>query len=107
PDAPLSKGCKPPESAGSRADSHAQGAYAPRSVRDASRLDDRSERFFMSKRRRGLIMVVTGDGKAKTTSALGLAFRALANGFKVFMVQYIKGKWKTGEKQLADLLQPQ
>src|SRR6266403_1014906 len=58
-----------------------------------------------NKRRRGLIMVVTGDGKGKTTSALGLVFRALGNGFKVFMVQYIKGKWKTGEKKLADLLQ--
>ena len=58
----------------------------------------------MSKRRRGLIMVVTGNGKGKTTSALGLAFRALGSGFRVFMVQYIKGKWKTGEKKLADLL---
>src|SRR6266403_1228289 len=57
-----------------------------------------------NKRRRGLIMVVTGNGKGKTTSALGLAFRALGNGFKVFMVQYVKGKWKTGEKKLADLL---
>ncbi len=57
-----------------------------------------------NKRRRGLIMVVTGDGKGKTTSALGLAFRALGNGFRVFIVQYIKGKWKTGEKKLADLL---
>jgi cob(I)alamin adenosyltransferase len=56
------------------------------------------------KRRRGLILVVTGNGKGKTTSALGLAFRALGNGFRVFMVQYIKGKWKTGEKKLADLL---
>jgi cob(I)alamin adenosyltransferase len=56
------------------------------------------------KRRRGLILVVTGEGKGKTTSALGLAFRALGNGFRVFMVQYIKGKWKTGEKKLADLL---
>src|SRR5438876_8110204 len=58
----------------------------------------------MSKRRRGLIMVVTRDGKGKTTSALGLVFRALGNGFRVFMVQYIKGKWKTGEKKFADLL---
>jgi cob(I)alamin adenosyltransferase len=57
-----------------------------------------------NKRRRGLIMVITGPGKGKTTSALGLAWRALGNGFKVFMVQYIKGKWKTGEKKLADLL---
>jgi cob(I)alamin adenosyltransferase len=56
------------------------------------------------KRRHGLIMVITGDGKGKTTSALGLVFRALGNGFKVFMVQYIKGKWKTGEKKMADLL---
>jgi cob(I)alamin adenosyltransferase len=56
------------------------------------------------KRRRGLVMVVTGEGKGKTTSALGLAWRALGSGFKVFIVQYIKGKWKTGEKKLADLL---
>jgi cob(I)alamin adenosyltransferase len=57
-----------------------------------------------TKRRHGLVLVITGDGKGKTTSSLGLAFRALGNGFKVFMVQYIKGKWKTGEKKLADLL---
>ena len=58
------------------------------------------------KRRQGLIIVNTGDGKGKTTAALGLAFRALGSGFKVFMVQYIKGKWKTGEKKLADRLYP-
>src|SRR5438270_5322553 len=56
------------------------------------------------RRRRGLIVVNTGDGKGKTTAALGLAFRALGSGFKVFMVQYIKGKWKTGEKKMADRL---
>jgi cob(I)alamin adenosyltransferase len=59
----------------------------------------------VSKRRRGLILVYTGDGKGKTTAALGLIFRALGNGLRVFMVQYIKGKWKTGEKKFADLLQ--
>lgn len=58
------------------------------------------------KRRHGLIIVNTGDGKGKTTAALGVAFRALGNGFKVFMVQYIKGKWKTGEKKMADRLAP-
>jgi cob(I)alamin adenosyltransferase len=58
------------------------------------------------KRRQGLIIVNTGDGKGKTTAALGLAFRALGVGFKVFMVQFIKGKWKTGEKKLADRLAP-
>src|SRR5262249_36203442 len=59
------------------------------------------------KRRRGLIIVNTGDGKGKTTAALGLAFRALGSGFKVFMVQYIKGKWKTGGKKMADRLYPE
>src|SRR5262249_39335868 len=56
------------------------------------------------KRRHGLVLVVTGNGRGKTTSALGLAFRALGSGLRVFMVQYIKGKWKTGEKKFADLL---
>jgi cob(I)alamin adenosyltransferase len=60
-----------------------------------------------NKRRHGLIMVVTGNGKGKTTSALGLAFRALGNGFRVLMLQYIKGRWKTGEKKLADQLRAQ
>jgi cob(I)alamin adenosyltransferase len=58
------------------------------------------------KDRRGLLIVYTGDGKGKTTAALGLAFRALGHGMKVFMVQYIKGKWATGEKKLADRLAP-
>ncbi len=53
------------------------------------------------------MLVNTGDGKGKTTAALGLAFRALGSGFKVFMVQYIKGKWKTGEKKMADRLAPE
>src|SRR3954447_21116712 len=59
------------------------------------------------KRRHGLIIVNTGDGKGKTTAALGLAFRALGSGFTVFMVQFIKGKWKTGEKKMADRLAPE
>ncbi len=59
------------------------------------------------KKRHGLIIVNTGDGKGETTAALGVAFRALGNGFKVFMVQYIKGSWKTGEKKMADRLAPE
>lgn len=46
--------------------------------------------------RHGLIMVYTGDGKGKTTAALGLAMRAIGHGFKVFMVQFMKGD-DTGE----------
>lgn len=48
------------------------------------------------KDRRGLVMVYTGDGKGKTTAALGLALRAIGHGFKVFMVQFMKGD-ETGE----------
>jgi cob(I)alamin adenosyltransferase len=41
---------------------------------------------------RGLIHVYTGTGKGKTTSSLGLALRAIGHGWKVFMVQFMKGK---------------
>ncbi|MBX6311388.1 MAG: cob(I)yrinic acid a,c-diamide adenosyltransferase [Isosphaeraceae bacterium] len=58
------------------------------------------------KERQGLLIVYTGNGKGKTTAALGLAFRALGHGMKILMIQYIKGKWKTGEKKLADRLAP-
>jgi len=40
----------------------------------------------------GLVQVYTGEGKGKTTAALGLAFRALGRGFKVFMLQFLKSE---------------
>ena len=49
---------------------------------------------------RGLIQVYTGDGKGKTTCALGLALRAVGQGLKVFMVQFMKGR-ETGEVKAA------
>lgn len=51
--------------------------------------------------RKGLVIVYTGDGKGKTTAALGLAFRALGRKHRVAIVQFIKGKWKTGEHEFA------
>ena len=47
---------------------------------------------------KGLLIVNTGPGKGKTTAALGLAVRALGRGWRVGIVQFIKGAWDTGEK---------
>ncbi len=56
-------------------------------------------------REKGLIIVHTGAGKGKTTAALGIAFRALGQGLKVGIVQFIKGAIATGEAALAAKLQ--
>lgn len=48
---------------------------------------------------RGLVLVHTGDGKGKSSSAFGVVARALGWGHKVGVVQFIKGKWITGERQ--------
>ena len=50
---------------------------------------------------KGLLLLFTGNGKGKTTAALGLAFRALGHGQKVAMIQFIKGSWKYGEIETA------
>lgn len=47
---------------------------------------------------KGLLIVNTGPGKGKSTAAMGLMLRALGHGWKVGVVQFIKGAWKTGEK---------
>ncbi len=46
---------------------------------------------------KGLLSVFTGDGKGKTTAALGVTFRALGHGQKVCFIQFIKGRWQSGE----------
>ncbi len=48
---------------------------------------------------RGLVLVHTGDGKGKSSSAFGVIVRALGWGQRVAVVQFIKGKWQTGERQ--------
>ncbi len=47
---------------------------------------------------KGLLIVHTGKGKGKSTAAFGLVFRALGNGMKVGIVQFVKGRWQTGER---------
>ncbi len=56
--------------------------------------------------KKGYIIVLTGDGKGKTTSALGMAVRAIGQGLKVVMLQFLKGSWKYGELETAKRLAP-
>ena len=49
--------------------------------------------------KKGLLMVFTGNGKGKTTSALGMALRSAGHGLNVCFIQFIKGSWKYGEME--------
>ena len=52
-------------------------------------------------RRRGIVLVNTGTGKGKSSSALGVVFRAAGWGMNICVIQYIKGQWQTGEQKAA------
>lgn len=51
---------------------------------------------------KGLLIVHTGKGKGKSTAAMGLAVRAIGNGMKVGIVQFVKGVWETGERKVLE-----
>ncbi len=70
---------------------HAEAMHALKAEREAM-MAEKTEG-------QGLILVHTGDGKGKSTAAFGMVARALGWGHKVGIVQYIKGKWITGERQ--------
>ncbi|BAY26658.1 cob(I)alamin adenosyltransferase [Calothrix sp. NIES-2100] len=56
---------------------------------------------------KGLIIVNTGNGKGKTTAALGMVMRSLGHGYKVAIVQFIKGAWEPSEKRVFSNWQDQ
>jgi len=55
----------------------------------------------------GLVIVYTGNGKGKTTAALGMALRAVGHNYKVCMIQFIKGSWHYGEMSSSKKLEPE
>jgi len=56
------------------------------------------ERIAAAKAEKGLIIVNTGNGKGKTTAALGMVLRSLGHGYRVAILQFIKGAWEPAEK---------
>ena len=63
------------------------------------RKDIQIKRLKMRKTVKGLIIVFTGNGKGKTTASLGMALRTIGHGYKVAIIQFIKGGWTTGEEK--------
>src|SRR5690606_1132207 len=51
---------------------------------------------------KGLVIVHTGKGKGKSTAAFGMVFRAIGHGMKVGVVQFVKGAWGTGERDVLE-----
>jgi len=68
------------------------------------RKDIQTERLQIRKTKKGLLIVFTGNGKGKTTAALGMALRTIGHGYKVAIVQFIKGGWTTGEEKAVQNL---
>ena len=73
---------------------HKQKMQRRKEVQD-KRLADKIEQ-------KGLIIVNTGNGKGKTTAALGMVMRSLGHGYKVAIVQFIKGAWEPAEKAVLE-----
>ena len=62
------------------------------------RKEVQEQRLADKKAEKGLIIINTGNGKGKTTAALGMVMRSLGHGYKVAIVQFIKGAWEPAEK---------
>ncbi len=76
---------------------------AKKDMSEAERDRHHAERMVATKtEEKGLLMVHTGKGKGKSTAAFGLAVRAMGNDMRVGVVQFVKGKWQTGERAILE-----
>lgn len=66
------------------------------------RKEVQEQRLEMRSHQKGLIIVHTGNGKGKTTAALGMVLRSLGHGHKVAVIQFIKGGWEPAEKSIFE-----
>lgn len=66
------------------------------------RKEVQEQRLAEKNQEKGLIIVNTGNGKGKTTAALGMVMRSLGHGYKVAIVQFIKGAWEPAEKAVLE-----
>lgn len=76
-------------------------------VKMQRRQEVQHQRIAERKLEKGLIIVNTGDGKGKTTAALGMVLRSLGHGYKVAIIQFIKGAWEPAEKKVFEMWQDQ
>ncbi|MCW6037626.1 cob(I)yrinic acid a,c-diamide adenosyltransferase [Spirulina subsalsa FACHB-351] len=71
------------------------------------RKEIQAERLAARSQEKGLIIVNTGNGKGKTTAALGMVLRSLGHGYRVAIIQFIKGAWEPAEKAILERFQDQ
>ena len=86
----------------SNSDTKADTTNAQHKKRMQSLKEKVDQRIDKAQEERGLLIVITGNGKGKSTSGFGTVARAVGHGLRAAVVQYIKGSWACGERNLLE-----